>query len=94
MKRWLLVAIACSSCTFTHAYTHRRAPDPVVLSPKMAKLDRERRSPPLWAFVADQTLVVGGFVAGPVTQSEPINLAGLAVTGLVFASMAVALGAL
>jgi hypothetical protein len=94
--RSLVILALCSSCTFEHAFAHRNDPKPadVALSPKMQKLDRGQRSAPWWTFVGDQTLMLGGFMAGPIADGrvspdlvEPINLAGFVICGLTFASL-------
>lgn len=88
-----LVLAVASSCTFAHvAMAPKRAPAPVVqLSPKMTALAEREATAPVWAFVVDTSLAFAGFAAGPVTRDERANLAGLAVTGLVFVSLAAAI---
>jgi hypothetical protein len=96
VMRTLLILALCSSCTFAHGLAHRNdAREPTAqLSPKMVKLDREQRSAPWWTFTGDQALMIGGFMAGPIVDGrvpssavEPINIAGLAVSALVMASL-------
>lgn len=76
----LLILIAlCSSCTFTH----------VALSDHTTTLVKSDHTPTPWYVpVVDASLIVGGFEAGPVTKDETANVAGLALTGLVFVSLA------
>lgn len=88
LMRALLILALCSSCTFVtvarESHTH---PPSVPLSPAMARLDREAHRTPWYVPAIDIALFMGGAAAGPATENEPINLAGLALTGLVFASL-------
>jgi hypothetical protein len=94
MKALAIIAL-CSSCSFAHGYAHRDDAAPsVALSPKMQKLDDAQRGASQWAFIGDSLLMVSGLMAGPLADGrideanvESINIGGLVVTGVMFASL-------
>lgn len=96
MKRSLLIAALCSSCTFAHGFAHRHDPKPdatVQLSPAMKKLDDEQK-PMHWQPVADMGAAFVGFGAHDFMKAigepnETVNLIGLGVFAIGGLSMIV-----
>lgn len=103
MMRGVIVLALCSSCSLgynaTHSHNHPSAADLDLLTPKMRRLAEERQQAPMWCMLGDMGALIGGAGAlqaarsfnAPEGMVEPINLAGLATSAIVFASLGVSL---